>query len=110
MRSTLEADREANRGESGFIRGESKIPIEALSPLELSTNKTLEELTAFRKAIFGSDKVSDSTQLQWSVVRKDNILVRQLKQATLLFGHAVAQQAKQTEKDIRKAQRVFYGR
>jgi hypothetical protein len=58
--------------------------------------------------VFGTDK-TDSTSLKWSFIRKDNIMIRRLRQSALALGHAVEQQAKQVEKDLKMAKRVFYG-
>jgi hypothetical protein len=71
----------------------------------------LEQITALDEAIFGTEK-KDSTgeDLKWSMISADNYMVRTLKQSVVGLAKALEVQVKQTEKDIRKAQKVFYGR
>jgi hypothetical protein len=99
MRGKTEADREANRNEQGFIRCEQAVPVKA---------PTLEELNKLEKALFGSQKDSSGGELEWFEIGPDNFMLRTLKQAVNLSTYTLKKQIKNVERDVKKAQKVFF--
>jgi hypothetical protein len=100
MRSETEANREADRTEPGFIKCEQAVPVTGKVP-------TIEELDQLEKSLFG-DKKSPEEELEWWEIGPDNFMLRTLKQAVSLSTHALEKQIKDVEKDIKKAQKVFF--
>jgi hypothetical protein len=68
-----------------------------------------EELCQIEKTLFGESD-STSEQLEWAYIRKDNFMVRTLKQAVESATYSLEQQVKKVEKDIKKAGKVYNGR
>jgi len=63
------------------------------------------------KEFFGElEKPKEGAPLAWKTMKSDNYLIRSLKQMAGLFAHAVKKEAEATEKKVKKARRVFYGR
>ena len=82
-----------------------------VEPLQKSNIKapSYEELCNIEKTLFGESD-STSEQLEWAYIKKDNFMVRTLKQAVESATYSMEQQIKKVEKDIKKAGRVYNGR
>jgi hypothetical protein len=57
--------------------------------------------------LFGNEKESPG-ELEWFEIGPDNFMIRTLKQAVSLSTHALEKQIRDVEKDIKKAQKVFF--
>jgi hypothetical protein len=59
------------------------------------------------KSLFGNQKVANE-DLEWWEIGPDNFMMRTLKQALKISTYALEKQIKDVEKDIKKAQKVFF--
>ena len=55
-------------------------------------------------------KQEDGEPLKWVTIKPDNLLVRSLKEMAGNLAYMVEKEIKQTEKTLKKAEKVFYGR
>jgi len=101
MRSETETNRETNRDEPGFIECKQTIPVAGKAP-------TLDDLNLLEKSLFGNQKNVSEEELVWWEIGPDNFMINALKRAVTISTYTLEKQIKQVEKDIKKAQKVFF--
>ena len=55
------------------------------------------------------ETTDSSGNLQWVSIKSDNFLIKNLKQMVGHLAHEIRKEAEQTEKDLKKAKKVFNG-
>jgi hypothetical protein len=65
-------------------------------------------LKILEKSLFGNRKDTTEEKLAWFEIGPDNFMIRTLKQAVAISVHTLERQVKNAEKDIKKAQQVFF--
>lgn len=69
---------------------------------------TLDDLNLLEKSLFGDQKSVPEEELVWWEIGPDNFMINALKRAVTISTHTLEKQIKQVEKDIKKAQKVFF--